>query len=60
MVVSGQYGGISEVCFDWLAEGGCYDCVVDPYDHEGDLVWRCDKCGGGRAKLEPNEVIRGS
>ncbi len=52
MRVSGQYGGISEVSFDWLEEGGCCDCVAEPYDDEGDLVWKCEQHEGGRAKWE--------
>lgn len=54
MTVSGEHGGISFVNFDWLEEGGCYDCVVEPYDDEGELVWRCEQCGGGRATLIPD------
>lgn len=53
MVISGKHGGISRVDFDWLEEGGCLDCVPEPYDVDGMLVWSCDYCGGGAAKWEP-------
>jgi len=54
--ISGQYGGIVEVDFDWLEEGGCVGCQVQPYPEEFGsndwrLVWHCDICGGGNAKL---------
>jgi len=51
MTVSGEHGGVSEVSFDWLEEGGCLDCVPDAYDVDGDLVWHCEECGGGWAPL---------
>ena len=53
MRISGQYGGKSEANFDWLEEDACYDCKPEPYDVDGYLVWHCDECGGGKAKLEP-------
>ena len=51
MTISGKYGGISTVEFDWVEENACLDCVPDAYDDEGYLTWHCDICGGGRAKL---------
>ena len=38
MTISGKYGGISEVTFDWLEENACIDCQPDPYDEDGYLV----------------------
>lgn len=53
MWISGNHAGISRVEFDWLdEENACLDCVPQAYDVDGDLVWVCDECGGGRAKLE--------
>ena len=52
MTISGKYGGKAEISFDWLEENTCCDCHPEPYDDEGYLVWRCDVCGGGKAKLE--------
>ena len=41
------------VQFDWVEEGGCIECeCYDVYD--GDLVWNCEECGCGSAKLEPD------
>lgn len=51
MKVYGRYAGKSQVNFDWLEEGACCDCKPEPYDDEGSLVWHCDQCGGGKAKL---------
>lgn len=47
-------GGRSEVSFDWLEElTACCDCVPNAYpDSDGYLVWHCEVCGGGKAKLE--------
>jgi len=61
--ISGQCGGIVEVNFDWLEEGGCIDCQVQPYPEEFGLndwrlVWSCEVCGGGNAKLREFEVVR--
>lgn len=45
--------GKSQVEFDWFEEdNACCDCVVEPYDVDGYLVWNCNVCGGGEAKLE--------
>lgn len=52
MTISGPHGGESRVEFDWLEETACCDCRPEPYDDEGYLVWHCDVCGGGKAKLE--------
>jgi len=51
MVISGKHGGISEVLFDWFEEDACIECQAEAYDQDGYLVWHCDYCGGGRAKL---------
>ena len=51
MTISGKHGGKSEVEFEVFDEGGCFDCVPEAYDDDGYLVWRCEQCGGGRAKL---------
>ncbi len=49
--VSGKHGGIVEVSFDWLEEGGCFDCVAEAYPSEdGELVWHCEQHDSGRAK----------
>lgn len=53
LTISGEHGGISEVDFDWLEEGACLDCEPEPYDDDGYLVWHCDVCDGGKAKLYP-------
>ena len=46
-------GGRSEVEFDWLEEeNACCDCTVSAYEHDGYMVWSCEYCGGGQAKLE--------
>jgi hypothetical protein len=55
--ISGKYGGISKVSFDWLEEGGCVDCQCEAYPEKFDendwrLVWNCDYCEGGSAKLQ--------
>lgn len=52
MIISGKYGGISEVEFDWLEEeDACIECQPDAYDDDGYLTWYCDYCGGGKAVL---------
>jgi len=51
MEISGKHGGISTVCFDWVEENACCDCQAEAYDDDGYLVWHCDVCGGGTAKL---------
>ena len=52
MWISGKHSGISAVEFDWLEEeNACCDCVPCAYEDDGDLVWHCEVCGGGRAKL---------
>ena len=56
MWVSGKYGGVSEVSFDWLEEGACLDCQVSAYDADGRLAWTCEECGGGSAELLPGEM----
>lgn len=57
--ISGKYSGIATLDFDWLEEGGCIDCEPNPYPEEDDgewfVVWACDYCGGGRARLEETE-----
>lgn len=50
VMVSGAHGGIYEIEFDWLEEEhACSECRPSVYD--GDLVWGCEYCGGGRAEL---------
>jgi ribosomal protein L37AE/L43A len=50
--ISGQYGGKSQVRFDWLEEeNACFDCQPESYAVDGYLVWTCSECGGGKAKL---------
>ena len=50
--ISGKYGGISTVEFDWFEEpDACCDCEIEPYPEDGCLIWHCDECGGGSAKL---------
>lgn len=52
MTVFGRYGGKSKVSFDWVEEKhACCDCIPEPYDDDGRLVWHCDICGGGSAEL---------
>ena len=56
MIISGKYAGISTVEFDWLEEDACCECVPEPYEVDGDLVWHCDYCVGGRAELFPTDT----
>ena len=49
LTISGTHGGIFEVDFNWLDEGGCDSCEPEPYDSDGYLVWHCNICGGGHA-----------
>ena len=51
MTISGKHGGLNAVVFDWFEENACFECAVKPHDVDGDLVWVCEHCGGGRAKL---------
>ena len=53
MEISGTRGGISRVDFDWLEEGACLDCRVRAYEHDGNMIWECDYCDGGRTPLFP-------
>jgi len=58
--IFGRYGGGSRVSFDWLEEGGCIDCDPQAYPEEygrndARLVWLCEHCGGGSAKLHKVE-----
>lgn len=55
MWISGEHGGKSKVEFDWLEEGGCIECNVDPNEQDGMLVWHCDECGGSCAELRKVE-----
>lgn len=55
MTISGKHGGISEVEFKWMEEHACLDCQPEAYDDDGYLVWRCDCCDGGKARL--NAII---
>jgi len=55
--ISGKYGGIAKVDFDWLEEGACIDCQCEPYPEKFDdgdwrLIWNCKYCGGGNARLQ--------
>ena len=53
--VSGKYSGIFEVEFDWFEEMACCDCHAsahpEQYDDEWFLVWHCEICDGGQAKI---------
>ena len=55
VTISGKYGGIAQVDFDWLEEDACCDCEPDPYpEWDGEtwiLRWHCRFCGGGKAIL---------
>lgn len=52
MWITGDSGGRSRVGFDWFDEpGACCDCKPEPYHEDGYLVWNCEICGGGKAKL---------
>ena len=55
VTITGRYGGIAEVDFDWFEEDACIDCEPDPYpEWPGEawiLRWHCDFCGGGKAEL---------
>ena len=53
LTVSGEHSGIFTVDFDWVEENCCVDCVPDPVPDNGDLVWHCERCLGGRAKWGP-------
>ena len=53
MWVTGKFAGISEIEFDWFEEpNACFDCRPEPYDEDGYLIWHCDECDGGKAKLK--------
>ena len=59
MEISGLHGGRSRVEFDWVEEpDACCDCRVQPYEVDGQMVWDCDYCGGGRADLMPAPLFR--
>ena len=54
--ISGHHGGIVKIQFDWFEEGACIDCECQPYpelfaNNDWRIVWCCDVCGGGNAKL---------
>ena len=53
MAISGEFGGKSKVSFDWYEEDACDECIPELYDVDGYLVWHCDVCDGGQAKLMP-------
>jgi len=53
MGVTCRHGGRTVVDFDWFEEGACPECHAQAYDDDGFLVWHCDVCGGGSAKLFP-------
>ena len=59
LTISGKYSGIAGLDFDWFEEpGACCDCKAEPYpEQDGQnwyIVWHCDNCGEGRAKLFNN------
>ena len=56
MEIRGTHGGKSRVDFDGLEEGACMDCRVNAYEHDGDMIWECDYCGGGRTPLFPESA----
>lgn len=64
--ISGKHSGITRVDFDWVEEeGACVDCEPEPYPEDygdGDwrLVWTCEFCGEGNAKLIREESIKGN
>jgi hypothetical protein len=53
--VSGKHGGIFALEFDWFEENACCDCnasaAPELYGDEWVIVWDCETCGGGEAKL---------
>ena len=57
--ISGKYGGVAKVTFDWFEEdNACPDCDVYPYPQwqggeRWDLTWACEVCDGGFAEIEP-------
>ena len=60
MTIHGVHAGKSAVSFDWLEEDACPDCIPEAYDDDGYMVWRCEVCGGGKAKLlADRENIKG-
>jgi len=49
--ITGDYGGIVDIAFDWVEEPmACCDCC-GPFVHDGFLCWGCPRCGGGAAEL---------
>lgn len=53
--IYGKYQSAWRGQFDRFEEFACDYCVVVDVDRqEGDLIWECDVCGGGRAKLFPD------
>ena len=52
--ISGTHGGIRDIDFDRWSEETCLECrSIRVYD--GELAWSCEACGGGHAKLIPDE-----
>lgn len=46
------FNGRATINFDWYEEpDACYDCRVEPYPEDGNLIWHCDYCEGGSAEL---------
>jgi len=61
VIISGKYSGVSEIEFDWYEEKACADCKPEPYPEEFNpddwrLVWYCDFCNGGNAKLKETKL----
>ena len=59
--ISGNHSGIAEVDFDWFEEEACADCKCEAYPQwfgpfDWRLVWYCDQCGGGNARLKREET----
>jgi len=55
VTVSGMHNGSFDVEFDWLEEGGCIECIHHVDHLEEALVWDCEYCEGGSAKLYRQE-----
>ena len=56
--ISGKHSGIVEIEFDRYSEDACDYCQVQKYpelfaENDWRLVWYCEKCRGGNAKLIP-------
>jgi len=51
VTIIGKYSERTIIEFDWFEEEACSDCYVIRRTDGKELIWVCDLCGGGSAKL---------